>query len=122
MSMQDISPTDLKARLDSGEKPLLLDVRQPVEVEVASIDGALCIPMNEVPWRMDELDQDREIVVFCHHGGRSAQVAQLLAMRGFKHVKNLNGGIDAWAVAADRSVPRYQFDGQIAQKLPDPGA
>lgn len=122
MSMQEISPTDLKARLDAGEKPVLLDVRQPVEVEVASISGAQCIPMNEVPWRMDELDQDKEIVVFCHHGGRSAQVAQLLSMRGFKNVKNLNGGIDAWAVTVDRSVPRYEFDGQSARKLPDQGS
>lgn len=118
MSVQEIQPAELKSRLDSGDTPLLLDVRQPEEVEVASIDGARCIPMNAVPFEMDELDPASEIVVFCHHGGRSMQVAQLLSMRGFSNVKNLAGGIDAWAVTVDRSVPRYQFDGRSVQVIP----
>lgn len=118
MSVQDIKPAELKGLLDNGNKPLLLDVRQPEEVEAASIGGALCIPMNEVPWRMDELDPSGEIVVFCHHGGRSAQVAQLLTMRGFKNVKNLDGGIDAWAVTVDRKVARYTFDGRSVRIVP----
>jgi rhodanese-related sulfurtransferase len=118
MNIPEITPTDVKARLDSGDKPTLLDVRQPEEVEIASIEGALCIPMNAVPWRLDEMDQEGEIVVFCHHGSRSAQVAQLLSMRGFKNLKNMTGGIDAWAVTVDSSIPRYQFDGYTAQKLP----
>lgn len=118
MSFQEITPDDLKAQLDSGAKPMLLDVREAVEVEAAAIDGSTCIPMNEVPYRMDEFDRSAEIVVFCHHGGRSAQVAQLLSMRGFQNVKNLKGGIDAWAVTVDRGVPRYQFNGQSVQILP----
>lgn len=118
MSFQDIQPNDLKSRLGTPTQPVLLDVRQPEEVKAASIEGALCIPMNDVPWRMDELDKNAEIVVFCHRGGRSAQVAQLLSMRGFTNVKNLAGGIDAWSVTVDPSVPRYLFDGRSVQVMP----
>ncbi len=122
MSLQDIQPHDLKPRLGTDSQPILLDVRQPEEVKVASIEGALCIPMNDVPWRMDELDKDAEIVVFCHRGGRSQQVAQLLSIRGFQNVKNLAGGIDAWSVTIDPAVPRYLFDGRSVQVLPGTGA
>ncbi len=118
MPFLDIQPNELKPRLGTPGQPILLDVRQPEEVKAASIEGALCIPMNDVPWRMDELEKDSEIVVFCHRGGRSQQVAQLLSIRGFTNVKNLAGGIDAWSVTVDPAVPRYLFDGRSVQVLP----
>jgi rhodanese-related sulfurtransferase len=109
--METIQPADLKAALDRGEKPVLLDVREPVEIAAASIAGAVCIPMNEVPYRFSELDAAKPTVVFCHHGMRSAQVAAFLKGRGFKDVKNLTGGIDAWSLSADPGVPRYDSRG-----------
>jgi rhodanese-related sulfurtransferase len=82
-------------------------VREPDEAALARFPHAVHIPMGEVPARLAELDAEREIVVVCHHGIRSAQVAIYLARAGFEHVSNLAGGIDAWAEEADPSTPRY---------------
>ena len=98
---------DVKRQLDSGRALVLLDVREPEELALASLPGALHIPMGEVPGRLHELDPDAEIVVMCHHGIRSASVAEFLARREFSHVVNLAGGIDAWSATVDPSVPRY---------------
>jgi adenylyltransferase/sulfurtransferase len=106
-----IQPADLKTLLDGQNKPVLLDVRQPEEVSAASIKGAKCIPMMEIPSRLHELDRSSSIVVFCHMGVRSAHVAQQLRAAGFKDVKNLAGGINAWSMI-DPGVPRYEFDGR----------
>lgn len=105
--LTQISPAELKRQLDGGRSLVLLDVREPEEVLLARLPGALHIAMGEVPGRLHELDPDSEIVVFCHHGIRSASVAQFLAQREFAHVVNLAGGIDAWSASVDRSVPRY---------------
>ena len=86
---------------------VLLDVREPYEVAAAALDGALVIPMREVPQRVAELPSDKPIAVFCHHGGRSERVAQFLAARGFNDVANVDGGIDAYASRVDASIPRY---------------
>ena len=102
-----IDPVTLKARLDRGESVLILDVREPFEIALAPFPGATHIPMGDIPSRLTELDQDRETVVVCHHGGRSAQVAMYLAQNGFERVLNLSGGIDAWSEDADPSTPRY---------------
>ncbi|HZE88399.1 MAG TPA: rhodanese-like domain-containing protein [Verrucomicrobiae bacterium] len=112
MSDPIISPKELKSILDSGAKLLLLDVRQPEEVQAASLPGATNIPMGEVPYRMDELDKGASIVVYCHHGMRSQQIVQLLTMRGFTDVRNLTGGINAWSVEVDAKTPRYDYDGR----------
>ncbi|MBI3450071.1 MAG: hypothetical protein HY049_14305 [Acidobacteria bacterium] len=117
MSDPIISPKELKSILDSGAKILLLDVRQPEEVQAAAIGGATNIPMGEVPYRMDELDKGASIVVYCHHGMRSQQITQLLRMRGFSDVRNLTGGIDAWSVEIDRKTPRYEYDGRRLRVL-----
>jgi len=117
METPTIRPEELKALLDGGKTPVLLDVRQPEEVKVAAIAGSVSIPMNEVPWRIDELDAKADIVVYCHHGMRSQQVAQLLQMRGFKTVRNLVGGIDAWSLTVDPKVPRYEYDGRRIRAL-----
>ena len=102
-----IDPVTLKARLDRGESVLILDVREPFEIALAPFPGATHIPMGDIPSRLTELDPDRETVVVCHHGVRSAQVAMYLAQNGFEHVLNLSGGIDAWSEDADPSTPRY---------------
>ena len=102
-----IDPVTLKARLDRGESVLILDVREPFEIALAPFPGATHIPMGDIPSRLIELDPDRETVVVCHRGVRSAQVAMYLAQNGFEHVLNLSGGIDAWSEDADPSTPRY---------------
>ncbi len=102
-----IDPLALKARLDCGEQFFILDVREPYEIELAPFPGANHIPMADIPARIDELDPERETVVVCHHGVRSAQVAMYLARMGFARVLNLSGGIDLWSETADSSTPRY---------------
>ena len=104
--LSEIDPTELKQRIDKEERPLILDVREPWEIATASIPGTLNIPMGDIPSRLTELDPDRETIVMCHHGVRSAQVAMYLARNGFERVLNLTGGIDAWS-EVDPSVPRY---------------
>jgi rhodanese-related sulfurtransferase len=102
-----IDPLALKARLDRGEQIFILDVREPYEIALVAFPGANHIPMNDIPARIDELDPNRETVVVCHHGVRSAQVAMYLARTGFARVLNLSGGIDIWSETADPSTPRY---------------
>jgi rhodanese-related sulfurtransferase len=91
-----------------AEAPLLLDVREHEERETARIEPSIHIPMGEIEARKSELPADRTIVVYCHHGGRSQMVAAYLEQEGFRSVINLRGGIDAWAVEVDPSVPRYR--------------
>ncbi|HVA78056.1 MAG TPA: rhodanese-like domain-containing protein [Candidatus Binataceae bacterium] len=100
-------PVELKARLGRGESLFILDVREPAEIAIASFPGATHIAMNDIPARIGELDPEREIIVVCHHGMRSAQVAMYLMRNGFKRVVNLSGGINAWSLEADPAVPRY---------------
>jgi len=104
--LAEISPDELKQRLDRGEHPVIVDVREPWEIAAASIADTINIPMNDVPARLSELDPDRETIVMCHHGVRSAQVAIYLSRNGFERVINLAGGIDAWS-DIDPKVPRY---------------
>lgn len=101
-----MSAPEAKARAARGES-VLLDVREGFELERASIEGAVWIPMRDIPARSGEIPSDREIIVFCHHGTRSAQVAMYLLRNGFSAVRNLAGGIDAWSASVDPSIPRY---------------
>jgi rhodanese-related sulfurtransferase len=101
-----ITPRELKARLDAGERPELLDVREPWEFDLARIEGARLIPMGELSERVAELDPEAETAVICHHGNRSAYVARALQQADFASVLNLDGGIDAYS-DVDESVPRY---------------
>jgi len=105
--LSEIFPRELKERIETGDRPLILDVREPEEIALAAFPDAVHIPMGEVPARLSELDSRRETVVVCHHGIRSAQVAGFLATKGFVRVLNLTGGIDAWSLSVDSSVPRY---------------
>ena len=102
-----ISPPQVKQLLDAGQSIVLLDVREPEEVALVRIGGAVHIPMGDIPSRVHELDPDADIVVYCHHGIRSASVAAFLMQRDFASVANLSGGIDAWSETVDPSLPRY---------------
>src|ERR671916_1707721 len=104
--IQSIMPAELKERLDAGDRPELLDVREPREFELARIEGSKLIPMGELSERVSELDPAAETVVICHHGNRSAYVTRALTQAGFARVLNLEGGLDAYA-DVDGSVPRY---------------
>lgn len=106
--MQQLTPAQLKARLEStAPKPLILDVREPWELQVCALPGARHIPMGQIPARTKELDKDQDIVVMCHHGMRSQQVAYFLANQGFRKLYNLAGGIDAWARDVDPAMAKY---------------
>ncbi len=101
-----ITVQELKQRLDAGEDIMILDVREPYEYQIANIGGTL-IPQNEVPRRLAEIDRNREIVVQCRSGARSQRIAEFLAAQGYPNVKNLAGGILAWADQIDPKVQKY---------------
>jgi len=107
--MQQMTAPELAAWLaDSArEQPLLLDVREGWEFETCHIAGSTLIPMHLIPVRVSEIDDEREIVCICHHGARSMQVAAFLERNGFSNVTNLTGGVHAWAVQVDPSMPKY---------------
>jgi molybdopterin/thiamine biosynthesis adenylyltransferase/rhodanese-related sulfurtransferase/molybdopterin converting factor small subunit len=103
----EITPVDLKKRLDSGEAPFILDVREPNEYQINRIPGSTLIPLGELPRRYQELPKDREIVTQCKMGGRSAKAQEFLKSVGFTNVKNLRGGILEWIDKVDPSQPKY---------------
>ena len=103
----DITPKELKARLDQGNHIRIIDVREPHEWEISHIDGAQLIPLNSLAEHMNELDSAEEIVLQCKTGGRSARALDLLRTAGFRKLKNLKGGINAWARDVDPSLPTY---------------
>lgn len=107
--MKQIHPRQLSQWLADAQRPqpMLLDVREIAEFEHCHIPGSVLIPMHTVPMRLAELESAEEIVVICHHGGRSAQVAYFLEARGHSSVFNLAGGVEAWACEVDPEMPRY---------------
>jgi len=104
---REIEPAELATWRDEGKEFVLLDVRDDDELRAAAIEGATHIPMVEIPQRAVELDKDATIAVLCHHGGRSARVAQFLTMQGYSNIYNVDGGIDAYSRIVDNSIPRY---------------
>jgi adenylyltransferase/sulfurtransferase len=104
--VEQISVTDFKRKLDADEDIFLLDVREPHEYQIASLGGHL-IPLGDLQSRVHELDSSREIVVHCKMGGRSQKAAEFLKQAGFKKVRNLAGGIQAWSEQIDPAVPKY---------------
>lgn len=102
-----ITPAELKARLDKGDSLVLLDVREQWEFDTAKLQGSTLIPLGTLPQALAKLQRDAEIICICHHGMRSADATNFLLQQGFPNVKNLVGGIDAWSVQVDRTVPRY---------------
>ena len=103
---ETIAPRELKERLNAGDRPELLDVREPWEFELARIEGSKLVPMSQLERRFTELDPDAETVVICHHGNRSSYVTRALKRAGFEKVLNLEGGLDTYSFV-DESVPRY---------------
>ena len=104
--IQEITPTELKTRLDRGDDLYILDVREPHEFQICNIGGHL-IPLGELPQRVSELDSSREIVAMCRSGKRSADAIRFLQQAGFRKILNLKGGILAWSDEVDPSMPKY---------------
>jgi adenylyltransferase/sulfurtransferase len=104
---EEMTPTELKERLDAGDPLTLLDVRTDPEIEIARIAGSVHIPLHELRDRVGELDPATSYVEYCHHGGRSAAAIGFLHQMGFEQLANLTGGIDEWSAEVDPSVPRY---------------
>ncbi|MCU1267413.1 MAG: Dinucleotide-utilizing enzyme involved in molybdopterin and thiamine biosynthesis family 2 [Acidobacteria bacterium] len=106
--MPEITATELKQRLDNGEDIQIIDVREADEVAIAKIPNAIHIPLGQVINRMTEIDSERETVVHCKMGGRSARAIEALKRSGFSgNLTNLKGGITAWSNEVDPSVPKY---------------
>ena len=103
----DMTVTELKARMDRGDAPLIVDVREAAEFDICRIPGAVLIPLGQLPSRIGELDPAREIVLQCKVGGRSASATAYLRRAGFAHARNLTGGILAWIDQVDPSQPKY---------------
>ena len=97
----------MKAALDRGDRLVILDVREPQEWQIARIDGAVLIPLGEVPQRYGEIDQNQLVVCQCRSGIRSAKAAAFLRSVGFERVVNLTGGILRWSDEVDPSQPKY---------------
>ena len=103
----EIKPSELKNRLDHGDKMLVVDVREPWEYDLCRIEGAKLIPMGTVPANLQALDVDEDVICYCHRGQRSLDVAVWLRGQGIENAKSLAGGIERWSVEVDPSVPRY---------------
>ena len=105
----EITPTELRQRMDQEQPLVLLDVREPFEREIADLPdyGQRLIPMGEIPDRLEELDPDDPIVVYCRSGGRSARIVQFLRASGFSNVLNLKGGVLGWRAEVDPSLREY---------------
>lgn len=107
--IKPITAIELDQKLKQQHKLVLLDVRKPSEVNFCKIEGAMHIPMNLIPLYLDKIPDEIDIVIYCHHGVRSLNVANYLAENGFDtdYLYNLTGGIDAWALMVDKNMPRY---------------
>ena len=108
-SVAEITPVDLKSRLDKGDQIILLDVREPHELEICSLPNPVHIPLGQLPGRLPELEAHKaeEIVVYCRSGGRSERAAMFMTDNGFNKVLNLKGGILAWSDQVDPSIEKY---------------
>jgi rhodanese-related sulfurtransferase len=105
--VHDLTPEALQSRLQAGESLIVIDVREPHELEISSLPFARPIPMGEITARVGELDPEATTIVICRSGGRSMQVARFLDSRGFRSVSNLTGGILAWGERIDPSLRPY---------------
>jgi rhodanese-related sulfurtransferase len=103
----EITPQELHQLRESSEQLIVLDVREPWERQAASIVGSQHIAMADVPSRVQELDPEQHIVVYCHHGVRSLSVTDWLRKQGYDNTQSMAGGIDRWSLEIDPKVPRY---------------
>jgi rhodanese-related sulfurtransferase len=104
----NVTPQEVKSKLDRGDKIVLVDVREPWEFAINRLNGAIHVPLAELGRRFQELTPEAEIVCYCHVGVRSLKAAEFLKQQGYQNARNLAGGIDAWSVQIDPSVPRYR--------------
>ena len=102
-----ITPEELKSILETGKQVVIIDVREPAEYAICHLRESKLIPMRELPNRTKELDSNNFLVLYCHHGIRSLQATSWLKRNGFKNVKSLEGGIDAWAKTIDPTMKCY---------------
>jgi rhodanese-related sulfurtransferase len=107
MDELEITPAEVKARLDRGEKVFLIDVREPWEYQVCRIEGAKLIPLGSLPSSLNTLPDTDEVICYCHHGMRSLDAAAWLRFQGIERAKSLAGGIERWSREVDPQVPRY---------------
>jgi len=106
--MQHLTPLQLRQYLETATPaPLLLDVREPWEFDICSINDSILIPMGQIPAKLESLDPEQEIVVICHHGIRSAQVCHYLERQGYGQMINLTGGVESWAREVDVNMAVY---------------
>jgi rhodanese-related sulfurtransferase len=105
----EITPSELKERLDRGEKPTIIDVREPHEWDIGNLEahGARLIPLGDLPARVGEIPKDGEVVLMCRSGARSGRALELLRAQGHDRLVNLKGGILAWSDEVDSSIPKY---------------
>jgi adenylyltransferase/sulfurtransferase len=105
----EITPTELKERLDRGERPAIIDVREPNEWQIGNLEqyGARLIPLGQLPTRVDEIPEDEEVVLVCRSGARSGRALEFLRAQGRERLVNLEGGMLAWSDQVDPSIPRY---------------
>jgi rhodanese-related sulfurtransferase len=105
----EITPIDLEQRIEAGNTPLLVDVREPFEAKIADLPevGQLRIPTGELVERLHEVDRDRDVVVYCRSGSRSARAVKLMLRRGYERVWNLEGGVLKWRTDVDPSLRAY---------------
>ena len=114
--MKEITALESFQRIDE-EDFLVLDVREQYEVDTASVENYIHIPMNQIPARLNEIPTDKTIAVLCHTGVRSGRVTQYLDQQGFNHVFNIVGGIEAWATTTPSSTPQYRKSNGVARTI-----
>jgi len=107
MDALEITPADVKVRMDLGEKLVLIDVREPWEHHFCRIEGAKLVPLGSLPASLQTLPDVDEVICYCHHGMRSLDAAAWLRFQGIEKAKSLSGGIERWSVEVDPKVPRY---------------
>ena len=103
----EITPREVKLRIDRGEKFLFIDVREPWENSTSSIEGAQLVPLREIPGHLAEFERAEDVILFCHHGVRSLDAAAWLRSQGVQGARSMAGGTDRWSAEIDPGVPRY---------------
>jgi adenylyltransferase/sulfurtransferase len=105
--LPEVSPSDLAAELAGTDPPVVIDVREPEELEISRFPSYVNIPMTQLSTRLAEFDREANLVIACHVGGRSYRVTAYMMLAGFRRVRNLAGGIDQWALDVDPTLTRY---------------
>ncbi|HET9399701.1 MAG TPA: rhodanese-like domain-containing protein [Candidatus Acidoferrales bacterium] len=107
MSDIQIAPSELKQKIDAGEKPLIVDVREPWEAEICTISGSKLVPLSTVASNLSAFEGAGEVILYCHHGMRSLNAAAFLRRQGVEGARSLTGGIERWASEIDPGMARY---------------